>query len=84
MTFFYPLVLITLLSLLVCIIVRPRQASALPAQLELQTLPVSEIHGTIQGDWRGIAVSGTVQVNGDALSGCWLATDLIHATPGTL
>ena len=44
------------------------QASAMPAQPELQTLPAWEIHGDVQGEWLGVAVAGAGKVNGDAFA----------------
>jgi hypothetical protein len=63
-----PLVLMILILLLASSAAGSGWALALPAQPELQTLPVWEYHGTVQGEWLGIAVAGAGKVNGDAFS----------------
>ncbi len=64
----HPLVLMALIVLLASSAAGSGQASALPAQPELQTLPVWETHGAVQGEWLGIAVAGAGKVNGDAFA----------------
>jgi hypothetical protein len=42
------------------------QASSMPAQPVLQTLPGWATNGIVEGDWSGIAVAGKGKVCGDA------------------
>ena len=65
---YHPLVLMALILLLASSAAGFGQASAMPAQPELQTLPVWETHGSEQGEWLGIAVAGAGKVNGDVFS----------------
>ena len=65
---YHPLVLMALVLLLASSAAGSGQASALPAQPELQTLPAWEYHGAVQGEWLGIAVAGAGKVNGDAFA----------------
>jgi hypothetical protein len=65
---YHPLVLIALILFLASSAAGSGQASALPAQPELQTLPAWETHGAVQGEWLGIAVAGAGKVNGDVFS----------------
>ena len=65
---YHPLVLMALILLLASSAAGFGQASAMPAQPELQTLPAWETHGAVQGEWLGIAVAGAGKVNGDAFA----------------
>jgi hypothetical protein len=83
MNLFYPLVLIAP-PLQVSSFAGYGQVSALPAQPELQTLPVSETHGAVQGDWLGIAATEAGEVDGDARSARMYKAGHNSKTTGTL